>query len=97
MISCQPVERFSLLCFLLICTSVIAVVTEMAKHKDKAENTQLVHYNHQFFDPFHKPSYQFNLAGKDWIITQDWDQLGVAGVIWKAVSYSYCHLIDLDL
>lgn len=36
--------------------------------------------------PFKEETRHFNACGKQWIINQDWDREGVAGVVWEAVS-----------
>jgi len=36
---------------------------------------------------FHQERRSFKLAGKEWIIRQQWADVGVASVVWEAVSY----------
>ena len=35
---------------------------------------------------FHEEQRSFNLADKEWIIEQQWSDIGVAAVVWEAVS-----------
>ena len=37
--------------------------------------------------PFQEPKRRFSLAGREWLIEQQWDEIGVAAVVWEAVSW----------
>lgn len=49
---------------------------------------QLVLYepNRRILPIFHEKSRIFEFAGKQWTILQQWDEIGVASVVWEAVS-----------
>ena len=51
--------------------------------------TQIVPYNPpEIIKPFHEKTRQLFICGREWTLTQDWEQSGVAGVVWEAVSSS---------
>lgn len=41
--------------------------------------------------PFHEKARQLFLCGRHWSLVQDWNQQGVAGVLWEAVSHTVYH------
>ena len=50
--------------------------------------TELVPYNPpEIIKPFHEKTRKFALCGREWLLVQDWEKSGVAGVVWEAVSH----------
>jgi len=49
---------------------------------------QLVPYEPVRFLPFQDNQREFVFAGKEWVIVQQWNEIGLAAVVWEAVSCS---------
>lgn len=52
-------------------------------------STAVVVYDESKLSPLVKTSRIFNFANTELVIKQDWGNLGVAAVVWDAVSYSH--------
>ena len=75
-----PLSFTQFLCFLWLVAG--KEMTETSQETSK----QLVLYEQlSFLKPFSQETRHFDLTGKTWFVRQDWNQLGVAGVIWEAV------------
>ena len=65
--------------------------------KDDGEpllNHQLVLYSPpQFLQPFHEKEKRLVFGGREWVIEQDWESVGVAAVVWEPVSASLPSLL----
>ena len=58
-------------------------------HTQADQSRQIVLYQPaKIIPPFQESTRQFSLAGKEWLITQQWNEIGVAAVVWEAVSLS---------
>ena len=57
--------------------------------KTDKNNMALVLYNQETILPMHKSERSFKFVGREIKIQQNWSGLGVAAVVWDAVSYSY--------
>ena len=51
---------------------------------------QLVPYEPVRFLPFQDNQREFVFAGKEWVIVQQWNEIGLAAVVWEAVSLKFC-------
>lgn len=50
------------------------------------QNTAVVLYDESLLSPFMKQSRSFTFVSREIVVKQDWGQLGVAAVVWDAVS-----------
>ena len=56
-------------------------------HAQREQCYQLVPYEPvNIIPPFQEPLRRFVFAEKEWVIAQQWDQIGLAAVVWEAVS-----------
>lgn len=57
----------------------------------RGECYQLVPYKPDYDNPilpmFHQENRSFSFAGREWIIKQQWEEIGVAAVVWESVSF----------
>lgn len=68
---------------LILCLLLMATVSS------DNSNTQIVPYQQlSFMKTFSKESRDFNSSVGKWKLMQNWNDHGVAGVIWNAVSYN---------
>ncbi len=73
------------LSFVLLMQNTDTILSSSSKDSDDC--TQIVPYNPpEIIKPFHEKSRTFFLCGREWTLTQNWEQSGVAGVVWEAVS-----------
>lgn len=68
----------------------------MSNPQEEGENLQLdntcsqvvpyrPHYISTILPMFHQEQRPFQFAGKEWVIKQQWDEIGVAAVVWESV------------
>lgn len=50
--------------------------------------------NNDVLSIFNQPEREFNFAGQKLKISQDWNKLGVAAVVWDAVSVVHHYIIQ---
>ena len=88
---CPPV----FLCMSFYTTNLQIVCSQDVK--DDGEpllNHQLVLYSPpQFLQPFHEKQKRLVFGGREWVIEQDWESVGVAAVVWEPVSASLPSLL----
>ena len=53
--------------------------------RDEIQCQQLVPYEPVRFLPFQDPKREFVFASKKWVILQQWNEIGLAAVVWEAV------------
>lgn len=59
--------------------------------KSEAACNQMVPYNptnSAILPMFSQRTRNFDFSGKNWVVKQDWDEIGVASVVWEPVSFS---------
>ncbi len=58
------------------------------KESDAATCYEIVAYqpSRGILPMFDEKTRNFEIAGKNWVIQQRWDEIGVASVVWEAVS-----------
>ena len=61
--------------------------------KDYDSSQALVLYSEDVLLPFHKQSRTFKYASRDIVIKQEWKKLGVAAVVWDAVSARQFYIV----
>ena len=65
-------------------------VAMMASLKSQDQCYQVVPYRadhgNTILPMFHQENRSFNFSGKEWIIKQQWEEIGVAAVVWESVS-----------
>ena len=75
---------------LFIGTLIVFLRAELAMGEDVKEEEaacyQLVSYQPSILPMFTQQTRNFQFAGKNWTIKQNWDEIGVASVIWEPVS-----------
>ena len=54
--------------------------------RDEIQCQQLVPYEPVRFLPFQDPKREFVFASRKWVIVQQWNEIGLAAVVWEAVS-----------
>ncbi|XP_069107770.1 protein N-lysine methyltransferase METTL21A-like [Argopecten irradians] len=79
-------------CFLLFLIQIILVCADngscdadrcVSEEKGMASQAVVI-YDESKISPFHKPNRKFLFVGKELVIKQDWEGLGIAAVVWDA-------------
>ena len=71
----------------LVLFCLVLAGTIFSSMESKIQCTQIVPYNPpDIIKPFHEKTRRFDLCGREWTLSQDWEHSGVAGVVWEAVS-----------
>ena len=68
------------------CGTKSVMVDSPQKSYDKPGSMAVVLYNEESILPMHKSERRFQFAGREIKIQQNWSELGVAAVVWDAVS-----------
>ena len=63
------------------------VLHHKAPSSDEIQCQQLVPYEPVRFLPFQDPKREFVFASRKWVIVQQWNEIGLAAVVWEAVSW----------
>lgn len=70
---------------------------ERLEHEQTHPCSQIVLYQPaKIIPPFQEPKRRFSLAGREWLIEQRWDEIGVAAVVWEAATVLARYLGTLD-
>ncbi len=65
-------------------------VTMSKPSEGEAACSQIVPYQPDSILPmFHQEKRQFEFAGLNWVLSQQWEEIGVASVVWESVSASW--------
>lgn len=69
----------------------------LERNKTSCERSQaLVPYSPvEIIKPFHETQRRFVFADREWVVSQHWNELGVAGVVWEGVSAGLCTCNEL--
>lgn len=60
--------------------------TPLEKNVKMSSSSAVVPYDESTLPLFHKPVREFHIAGQKIVVKQNWKELGVAAVVWDAVS-----------
>lgn len=84
----------------LICSKVAMSELRAQECENRAETCyQVVPYQPPAILPmFEQRNRSFEFAGKNWVVRQDWNDIGVAAVVWESVSpsrlYGSCNCVN---
>lgn len=69
-------------------------VADVSQSTQSTHGYQVVPYVSVVPKPLLEIERRFEFAGLEWVIEQQWDQIGLAAVVWEAVSFKLLPSLD---